>query len=803
MGTLVTDLRNAFRSLKKSPGFAAVVVFTLALGIGANVAMFSVVNAVLMEGLPFPEADRLILGRTTYEGELSWNVSSEDYYDYRDQVRAFETLGVIRTFAGEETVTGGEEPERVASTMVSVNLFRALGVGPQEGRDFNQEDGELSAPGVVLISHGYWQRRFGGEPEAVGRSITVAGTPVTVIGVMPPDFFFFQNVDIWLPMRPGGPWTGVRRYHNWTVVGRLAPGVSIEQAQAQVDVVAAQLQEAYPESNAEKGLAVLPLKDVLVDQYDEMLLTLMAAIGLVLLIACGNVAGLLLARGLGRTRELSVRAALGASQGHILRQLLGESLLLAVAAGVIGTVLALWLQGMAVGVLPLDYVGITEIGLSGPMLGFALLLSLVTALVFGAIPAWTGARTNPGENLTSGTRTTESGSGARMRSGLVVLQVALSLILLIGSGLLVRSFIRLQGVDPGFRTEALLTAQVGIPASDYDAEERVAFFDGLLEDIRNLPSVRGAGAISQLPIKDGYSNVGAWDPENPPPGPRDRTLAEHRRVAPGYFDVMDIPILAGRDFLDLGTPESEFVLIVNETMARGLFGDQNPLGRMVAVDTGEEQPALARVVGLVGDVRMTGLAREPQWQMYYSLGQVPSTGMSLAIRTAGNPAAVVNEVRQVLRNRDPDIPLGNVATMDEVFQDAVATPRILMTSLSAFALVALFLSVLGLYSVLAFYVVWRMHEIGIRVAMGATGGRVLGLVLRRGLTLVVGGLVLGLVGALILTRYLQEQLYQVGTTDSLTFGGVSVGLLLVAILACLIPGWRAVRVDPVKALQVE
>jgi predicted permease len=390
-----------------------------------------------------------------------------------------------------------------------------------------------------------------------------------------------------------------------------------------------------------------------------------------------------------------------------------------------------------------------------------------------------------------------------MRSGLVVLQVALSLILLIGSGLLVRSFIRLQGVDPGFRTEALLTAQVGIPASDYDAEERVAFFDGLLEDIRNLPSVRGAGAISQLPIKDGYSNVGAWDPENPPPGPRDRTLAEHRRVAPGYFDVMDIPILAGRDFLDLGTPESEFVLIVNETMARGLFGDQNPLGRMVAVDTGEEQPALARVVGLVGDVRMTGLAREPQWQMYYSLGQVPSTGMSLAIRTAGNPAAVVNEVRQVLRNRDPDIPLGNVATMDEVFQDAVATPRILMTSLSAFALVALFLSVLGLYSVLAFYVVWRMHEIGIRVAMGATGGRVLGLVLRRGLTLVVGGLVLGLVGALILTRYLQEQLYEVGTTDSLTFGGVSVGLLLVAILACLIPGWRAVRVDPVKALQVE
>jgi putative ABC transport system permease protein len=803
MSTLVTDLRNAFRSLKKSPGFTVVVILTLALGIGANVAMFSIVDAVLLKSLPFPEPDRLILGRTTYEGQLAWNASSEDYYDYRDRVDAFESLAVIRTFDEEVTVTGGDQPERVASTMVSPNLFPTLRVTPEVGRGFLPEDGDLSTANVAVISHGYWQRHFGGDAAAVGSVIAVNGAPATVVGIMPANFFFFQNVDIWLPMKVGGPWTGVRRFHNWTVVGRLAPGVSIQQAQSQVDVVAAQLQEAYPDSNAEKGMAVLPLKDVLVDQYDEMLFTLMAAIGLVLLIACGNVAGLLLARGLGRTRELSVRAALGASRGRLVRQLLGESLILGVGAGIVGTFLAYWLQGVALGVLPLDYVGITELGLSGSMLGFALALSLVTALIFGAIPAWTGARTNPGENLASGSRTTEAGKGAKIRSGLVVVQVALSLVLLIGSGLLVRSFVRLQGVDPGFEPAGLLTAHVSIPAARYDPVERVAFYDGLLRDIREIQEVRAAAAISQLPIKDGYSNVGAWDPENPPAGPRDQTLAEHRRVTPGYFDAMEIPILAGRDFLDLSTPESEFALIINQTMARGLFGDQNPVGRQVAVDAGEDQPLLARGVGMVGDVRMTGLAREPQWQMYYSLGQAPSTEMSLAIRTAGNPANVVNAVREVLRARDPDIPLGSVETMDDVFWDAVATPRILMSSLSAFALVALFLSVLGLYSVLAFFVVRRMHEIGIRVAMGASGGKVMGLILRRGLVLVLGGLVLGLGGAFFLTRYLQEQLFQTQTTDPLTFGGVSLGLLLVAVLACLLPAWRALKVDPVRALQVE
>ena len=804
MSTLLADLRYSLRSLMKSPGFSAVVVLTLAVGIGANVAMFSIVDAVLLKGLPYPEADRLVLGRSTYSGQIAWNVSSEDYYDYRDRVGAFQTLGAIRSFPQEVTVTGGEEPEWISGTMVSHNLLRAIQVRPQLGRDFAPGDANLSAPNTVLISHGYWQRRFGGDPAAVGSTITVGGTPTTVIGVMPAGFFFFQKVDLWLPMRPGGDWTGVRRFHNWTLVGRLADGVTLEQAQAQVDVVSAQLAEAYPDSNTDKGLNISPLQDVLVDQYDEMLLTLMAAIALVLLIACGNVAGLLLARGSGRVRELSVRAAMGATGRRLARQLLGESLILALSAGIVGTLLALWLQGVALRAIPLEYAGITELGMSGPMLTFALLLSLATALIFGGMPAWSGARADPGANLTSGTRTTESGKGARFRSGLVVVQVALSLILLIGSGLLVRSFVRLNGVDMGFEGERLLTAKVVIPFARYpDPQQRIQFFSGLMDDIRAIPGVEAVGATNMLPIKDGYSNVGAWDPENPPLGPRDVTLAEHRSVVPGYFDAMGIPIRAGRDFRALDVGEEEFALIINEAMARGLFGNENPVGRMVAVDAGEDEPVLARVVGMVGDVRMTNLAREPQWQMYYSFGQYTNTGLSLAVRTEGDPAAVTNGVRVALKARDPDIPLGQVATMAEVIWDAVATPRILMAALGAFALVALFLSAVGIYSILAFYVLRRVHEIGIRVAMGATGGRVMGLILRRGLALVALGLVLGLGGAAYLARFLQEQLFEVQATDPGTFAGVSLGLLLVAVLAALIPAWRAVRVDPVRALQTE
>jgi len=804
MSTLIHDLRYAARTLVKNPGFSLVAVLILAVGIGANVAMFSVTDAVLLRALPFPDADHLVLARTTYGDGLAWNVSSPDYYDYRDQNQGLESLAAVRSFAGPLTITGGNEPERVPGTLVSVNFFPTLGVNPQLGRQFTADEAELSAPDVVIISHGYWLRRFGGSLDAVGSTIVVNSLPATVVGVMPAGFYFRHDVDIWAPMRDGGPYTGVRRFHNWTLVGRLKADVTLERAQSDIDVISAQLQAAYPDSNDDKGLRLIELKEALTQGYRDMLYMLMGAIGLVLLIACGNVASLLLARGSGRAVELSVRSALGASGRRLARQLLTESALMAVAAGVLGVVLAVWFQRILLGFMPLDSLGIQEIGLSAPMLVFAVALSLVTVLVFGMIPAVSGARANPADNLKGGTRTSAPGGRTRLRSSLVVLQVALSLVLLIGAGLLIRSFARLRAVDPGFATDRMLTAEVALPVAEYqDPQSRILFFTGLLEDIRAIPGVLAVGSINMLPIRDSYSNVRAWDPENPPPEGTRPELAEQRAVLPGYFEAMEIPILAGRDIQDTDEQGSQFVLVISETMARGLFPDVNPIGRQVAVDVGGDEPAIADVIGVAGNVRTFSLSSEPPRQMYYSYRQAPFSGLRLAIRTQGSATSVTNAVRRALQVRDPDVPLAGVATMEEVISRSIGSSRVIMLTLAMFSTVAVFLAAIGLYSVLAYYVTQRAHEIGIRIAMGATGNKVLELVLRRGLALVAGGLVLGVGGAFGATRLIQQQLFDVDPTDPGTFVAVSALFMVVAVVACLVPALRAVRTDPVKTLQAE
>ena len=804
MSAFMQDVRYAARTLSRAPGFTAVVIIILAIGIGANVAMFSIADAVMLRSLPFPDADRLILGRTTYDGQVAWNVSSPDYYDFRDQVQAFQSLAAIKSGPSPVTVTGGDEPERVPAILASVDFFPTLGIAPQLGRQFSIEEAELSAPDVTIISHGYWQRRFGGAPDVLGKTLVVNGVPNAIVGVMPAGFHFLFDVDIWGPMRDGGSATGFRQYHNWTLVGRLKSGITVEQAQSQVDVVAVQLQEAYPESNENKGLNVSGLQGALVEFYRPMLLMLMAAIGLVLLIACGNVAGLLLARGSSRNTEMSVRAALGASGGRLARLLLTESALMAVMAGLLGIVLAILLQRLMVGFIPLDYLGISEIGVSAPMLAFATVLSLVTALIFGVAPAISAANTSPSENLKSGVRATGTGSAAKLRSGLVILQVALSVVLLIGSGLLLRSFMQLRGVDPGFNTENLLTARIGLPAAEYqDAESRIQFYEALLQDIRALPGVRSVGVTSLLPIKDSYSNIRVWDPENPPAESSERRLAEHRRVMPGYFDAMGIPILAGRDVERTDVVDAELALIVSESMARDLFPDRNPVGQQVALDWGGEDPALVRVVGVAGDVQMTSLSSEYYWQMYYSYSQSPVGTMSLAIRAQGDPAALTGAVRRALRVRDSNIPLDDVSTMEDAVSGSVSGDRVIMLTVTLYAAVAMLLAAIGLYSVLAFYVAQRIHEIGIRMALGATAGKVVQLVLQRGLILVGIGLGLGIAGAFGATRLIQQQLFNVEPTDPITFVGVGVLFAVVGFTACIIPAWRAVRLDPVETLQAE
>jgi putative ABC transport system permease protein len=804
MSTFMQDIRYAVRTLSKAPGFTAVVVIILAIGIGANVAMFSITDAVMLRSLPFRDSDELILGRTTYSGEIGWNVSAEDYFDFRDRVQAFESLAAVRSAPDHVTITGGERPELAPAILASVNFFSTLGIAPQSGRQFTSEERELSAPDVVIISHGYWQRRFGGAPDALGKTLVINGVPNTVVGVMPAGFRFLFDVDIWAPMRDGGPYTGFRQYHNWTLVGRLQPDVTLEQAQSQVDVVALQLQQAYPESNEDKGLNVSGLQGALVEYYRPTLLMLMAAIALVLLIACGNVAGLLLARGSNRTTEMAVRAAMGASGRRIARLLLTESALMAVVAGLLGIVTAVWLQRLMLGFIQFDYLGITEIGMSAPMVLFATALSLLTALMFGVAPAVSGARTSPAENLKSGARITGSGGAARLRSGLVILQVALSVVLLIGAGLLLRSFVRLRRVDPGFQTENLLTARVSLPPARYeDGESRVQFYEALLQEIRAIPGVQSVVTASALPIKDHFSRIRAWNPENPPARLSDRRAAEHRRVLPGYFEAIGIPILAGRDVEPTDAAGSEPVIILSETMARDLFQDQNPLGRQVALDWGREEPVLLRVVGIAGDVQMTSLSSENYWQMYYSYRQSPVSSMSLAIRAQGDPAALTHAIRRAVQAQDPDLPLFDVSTMEEEIASSVSDERVIMLTVTLYAALAMVLAAIGLYSVLAFYVAQRVHEIGIRMALGATAGNVVRLVLQRGVIMVGIGLAVGIAGAVGATRLIQQQLFDVAPTDPMTFAGVVVLFALVGIAACVIPAWRAVRLDPVETLQAE
>jgi len=803
MAHLLEDITSAARTHIKNPAFAAVAILILAVGIGANVAMFSVADAAMFRSLPYPDPDRLVLARPTFDGEPGWNVSAEDYYDFRDRVEAFESLGAILSFPWTVTVTGGGEPERISVKLASVDIFPTMGVVPEIGRSFTSAEAEPSAHDVAIISHGFWQRRFGGEPDVVGSKLLLDGVAHEIIGVMPAGFHFLHDIDAWVPMRNGGPATGYRGYHNWNVVGRLKPGVTVQQAQSEVDVVAAQLQRAFPDTNTGKGLQVSPLQSELVQFYRPMLLVLMSAVGLVLLIACGNVASLLLARGLSRSVELSVRSALGASVRRLVQQLMTESALLALAAGAVGILLGFWLQRIILGMMPLDLLGITEVGMSVRTVLFSIVLSLITALAFGAAPALFAAGTSPADNLKSGARSTGGGAAARLRSILVVFQVALSVVLLIGAGLMLRSFARLHQVDPGFDARHLLTARIGV-GSEYDTEQkRSRFFEGLLDDIRAIPGVESAGAISLLPIKDGYSNITAWDPANPPPDINSARLAEQRRVLPGYFETMGIPLLAGRDIEVTDEDGGELVIVVCENMARGLFQDSDPIGRQVAMDWGQEEPALARVVGVVGDVRMTSLASEPGWQMYYSFRQAPGTVMSLAIRTRPEPTTITTAVDEVLKRRDPDIPLADVSTMRDALDDSLSQTRIVMLALSVFAAVALFLAAVGLYSVLAFHIARHLSEIGIRMALGASMGRIVNLVLGRGMVLVGVGIVVGIGCAIAVTRFIQQQLFGVEPVDPPTFAVVGALLALIGAAASVGPALRAARLDPVETLRAE
>jgi len=801
---LTLDLRFAVRSLRKRPGLLLAALVTLGLGIGANVGMFSVANLALFRAVPYPESDRLVLGRTLWpDGGVGWTVSAPDYYDVKEQAAAFESLATITPFTRDVTITGRGEPVRVPLAWIAPGLFRTLGVAPQLGREFLPEEGEPGGAPVVMLAHGLWQTRFGGDPDIVGSAVTVNDTPVTVVGVMPADFEFIAGADLWTPMVRGEAFASARQFHNWLVVGRLRPGVTLAQARSEVDVIMRRLAETYPESNRDKGMVLTGMREAVVEGFRPTLLMLMGAIVLLLLIACGNVASLLLARGSVRRTEMAMRSALGARAGRLVRQLLTESALLGLAAGLLGTLVAVALQRSLVAATPLTRLGLEATGVQPEVLIFALALSLATVLIFGLAPALSAARVDLAEALKAGSRSVAAGARARFRSGLVVTQVALSVVLLIGAGLLTRSFLQLRGVDPGFEPTGVLTAEIGLPRARYDkAEQRVRFFEQLLEDVHGIPSVRAAGLISHLPIRDASGNVAAWDPANPPADASQWRLAYDRVVTPGYFGAMGIPLRAGRNFDATDVDEGPPVMIINETMARTLFPDQDPLGRRVGVDRGDE-PGYYEVVGVVGDVRISSLASDLPMVMYTPLTQRPLFSMRLAVSVAGAPTSIVGPLRDALRQRDPDIPLAGVRSMEEVLSGSVSFTRTVTGAFGLFASVALFLAALGLYGVLAYQVAQRTHEIGVRVALGARAGDVFRMILRSGFALVGLGLAIGIVAALFGARLIRELLFEVEASDPLTYVGVGLFFVLVAALACLVPAWRAWRVDPMVAFRSE
>jgi putative ABC transport system permease protein len=824
MRPALADLRYALLVLRRRPAGIVVPLITMAIGIGASTAIFSALYAALFRPLPYPEPERLVMGRATFGGQVNPWVAAPDFFDYRERNSVFQSLSAYLPRAARVTIRQGDGAESVPLTRVSWDLFRTLGVNPVMGRHFTPAEGERGAPSVAIVSHGYWQRALGGSRDVIGRTLPLSvggqAQTVTIVGVMPEGFRFAYAADVWVAMQRNGPGADVRRFHNWMLLGRLKPGVSLIQAQKDVDRISVQLQREYPDSNRNKALLVTRLQDALAENDRPSLLILMAAVGVLLLVACADVAGLLLSRGSMRQAEMAIRSALGATRAQLVRQLLAESLLVAAAAGASGLVLATWLRHLVLRLVPLDPLGLSELPFEAPVLLFAVGATFITSAIVGIVPAVLGTRVRAVDELKSGSHTTDTRSRSLALQGLVALQVAMSIVLLVAAALLGRSLMQLRAVDPGFRSDHLITAQVWLAGQVYeDPAARARFFKGLLDDFRALPGVTAATIVNNLPVVDPAGNIPAWDAEHPPAQTSEAPLACVRIVLPGYFQAMGIPLIAGRDLSenDAGEPPSEArssatggpsghrppVMVISQSLGRRLFRDRNPLGRRIGIFTGDAQPVVAEVVGVVGDVRMNSLGNDYSLAMYVHYRIATEPVMRVAVRTAGDPAAVAPALRAALARRDRGLVLDEVMTMDARVASSVQGFSLRAGAVALFGAAGLLLAMLGVYGVLAFMVNRRRPDIGLRIVMGATRRDILRWVLARGMGAVLVGMVIGLLAAVGVGRLLRGQLFNVPPTDAATFAGVSVCLVGAALAACLLPAWRAIHVDPIVALRAE
>ncbi len=810
METLWQDLRLGARSLFKQPTFTIVAVVALALGIGANTAIFSVVNAVLLQSLPYRDADRLV---TVWEhnktrGNAQNVINLGNFFDWKQQNRVFEDMATF--FDTTSNLTSGGDPEEIPSQVATPNLFNILGVNPILGRNFTEDDSKQGAPRVVALSFGLWQRRFGGDPQIIGRKLIVNGNEVTVVSVMPADFNWHVKAgsmtrkiaEMWAPWQIN-PANLQRRGRFAMAVARLKPGVTFEQAQAEMNVLGGQLERSY-DFNANWGVNVVPLRTQFTGEIRLALLVLLGAVGMVLLIACANVANLLLVRAAGRQREVAVRAALGAGRWRIVRQLLTESLLLAGLGGFAGLALAWWGTDLLVSLAPPDLLNLPQVQINAAVLGFTLGISLLTGVIFGLVPAFEATRLNLTESLKEGGKNIGGSTRShRLRNSLVIAEIALALVLLVCAGLLIRSFARLQSVDPGFNASNVLTMKVGLPGRKYDTDQkRISFFREAIAQMQALPGVESAGAVSFLPFASPHAGT-LVEIEGRPKMPPGQGLGTGGIVTDlNYFRAMRIPLKRGRLYTDQEAAEMRHVVVVNEAFARTNFPGEDPLGKRVVIYMKDDnQPC--EIIGIVGDSKHMNLDAEVKPMSYWPHPELVYSGMTFVIRTQGEPTAVANAARNVIRTLDPEQPVADVRTMESLIGTSVARARFNTLLLTIFAVVALLLAGVGIYGVMAYSVAQRTHEIGVRMALGARAGDVLKLVVRRGMTLALAGVALGVIASFALTRLMETLLFNVSATDPLTFAGVPLLLVLVALLACLIPARRAAKVDPMIALRYE
>jgi putative ABC transport system permease protein len=812
MNSWLADLRFGLRMLRKHPAFTAIAIITLAIGIGANTAIFSVVNAVLLKALPVSEPDRLVM---VYEANLARGfnrvrVAPGNYLSWKAQQSVFEEIGAFS--AQSFTLAGNDGAEMLEGARVSANIFDILRVAPGLGRAFTSEEDRPGGERAVILSHGLWRRRFGGAQNVVGQSITLDDKPYAIVGVMPEGVGFpSSNIDIWAPAaldaeRGLDGMTG----RMLLVIARLKPQATIEQARAEMGVITQGMAQANPNFNADLSANIVPLREEVVSGWRRILLILFGVVACVLLISCANVANLLLARAATRTRETAIRVAVGASRLRIVRLLLMESLLLAGAGGMVGLLIGWWGVDALVALNPFDQLRESGVGMDANVAWFTFALTFLTGLLFGLAPALKSSKPDLNESLKNDGRGATAGAG--LRSALVVSEIALSLVLLAGAGLLIRSFLRLQSVDSGFDPRNLLTLRLSLPEARYpEAQQVISFYQQLTERLGRLPGVESVAATHALPLS-GMGGVRPFTVEGRPrQEPGKAPAAQYRIVSPGYFRTMKIALIRGRDFTKQDEAQAAGVVIINQSFQRRYFPDEDPVGKRITLGGYDDQ--LGEIVGVVGDVRHWWAGTEAEPEMYWDNSQVwmarsPTLSrlrrsLTLALRTDADPQSLIRDVRREVIALDKALPVTGVKTMEEQMGASMAGKRFNTLLLSLFAALALILAVVGLYGVISYTVAERTREVGVRMALGAQTGDVLRLVIGRGMALTLAGVGIGLLASFALTRLMKDMLFEVGPTDPLTFVAIAVLLTAAALTACYIPARRATKVDPMFALREE